>query len=126
SDRPNILLLIADDQSWAHVGYMGDPAIKTPALDRIAREGVVFERAHCFSASCTPSRGALLTGRPIWQLEEGANLWSTLSQKFQTYTDVLEDAGYKVGFTGKGWAPGDAKALGRKRNPAGYSAPDFD
>lgn len=126
AERPNILLMIADDQSFAHVGYMGDPAIKTPALDRIAREGVVFEEAHCVAASCTPSRGALLTGRPIWGLEEGANLWSTLSVKYLTYPDVLEKAGYKVGFAGKGWAPGDVQAGGRTHNPAGYHYKDFD
>lgn len=126
ADRPNILLLIADDQSWAHVGYMGDPAIKTPALDRIAREGVIFENAHCVAASCTPSRGALLTGRPIWELEEGANLWSTLPVKYLTYPDVLEKAGYQVGFAGKGWAPGNVQAGGRTHNPAGYHYDDFE
>ena len=70
-DRPNFLFAISDDQSWKHCGAYGDPAIQTPAFDRIAREGVLFTRAFCASPSCAPSRAALLTGRNIWELEEG-------------------------------------------------------
>lgn len=126
ADRPNILLLIADDQSWCHTGYNGDPAIHTPALDRIAREGAIFSQAHCVAASCTPSRAALLTGRPIWQLEEGAVLWGTLPAKFRTYPEMLADVGYVVGFAGKGWAPGDFRPGGRTVNPAGPNFKSFD
>jgi uncharacterized sulfatase len=126
ADRPNILLLIADDQSWCHTGYNGDPAVRTPALDRIAREGVIFANAHCVAASCTPSRAALLTGRPIWQLEDGANLWGTLPARFRTYPELLADAGYAVGHTGKGWGPGDFKPGGRSTNPAGPNFRSFD
>lgn len=124
--RPNIVLIIADDQSWAHTSFAGDPVVKTPAFDRIAREGVYFSNAHCIAASCTPSRGALLTGRPIWQLEEGANLWSTLQTKFKTYPYQLEAAGYRVGMMGKAWGPGDFRPGGWKRNPGGKSYPSFD
>lgn len=126
ADRPNILLLIADDQSWCHAGYAGDPAIHTPTLDRIAREGVIFANSHCVAASCTPSRAALLTGRPIWQLEDGAQLWGTISAKYRTYPEILADAGYAVGLTGKGWGPGDFKPGGRTINPAGPNFQSFD
>ena len=101
--RPDIVLLIADDQSWLHTSYLGDPVIKTPAFDRVAREGVYFSNEHCIASSCTPSRGAILTGRPIWQLEEGALLWSSLPAKFSVYPDLLENAGYHVGHCWKGW-----------------------
>jgi arylsulfatase A-like enzyme len=124
--RPNILLLIADDQSFAHTSINGDPVVKTPAFDRIAREGANFSRAYCVAASCTPSRASLLTGRPVWQLEEGANLWSTLPAKFETYPERLEKAGYRVGFAGKGWGPGDFKPGGRTRNPAGPNFKNFE
>ncbi|MGH7943675.1 MAG: type II RES/Xre toxin-antitoxin system antitoxin [Opitutaceae bacterium] len=67
--RPNILFVIADDQSWAHTSFAGDPVIKTPHFDRVAREGVYFPHAFCSSPSCTPSRGAILTGQAFCRLE---------------------------------------------------------
>ncbi|MFN9912141.1 MAG: sulfatase-like hydrolase/transferase, partial [Pirellulaceae bacterium] len=54
--RPNILLCISDDQSWAHVGAMGDPVVQTPAFDRVAKEGLLFTHAFCDAPSCAPSR----------------------------------------------------------------------
>ena len=76
--RPNILFAIADDQSWLHAGAYGDEEIKTPAFDRIAREGVLFNYAYVACPSCTPSRGAILTGQHIWRLGEGGLLFGTL------------------------------------------------
>ena len=119
ASRPNILFAIADDQSWIHTSVVGDPVVKTPAFDRIAREGVLFTHAFCSSPSCTPSRGAILTGQDFWRLEEGADLWSTLPAKFAVYVDLLEEAGYHVGHMGKGWGPGKLEPGGRARNPAG-------
>ena len=55
----------------------------------------------------------------FWRLEEGANLWSTLPEKFKVYPDLLEAAGYRVGHTRKGWGPGNIEPGGRTRNPAG-------
>jgi len=118
-ERPNILLAIADDMSWIHTSFTGYEAISTPNIDYIAQNGVWFNHAYCSAPSCTASRGSLLTGRNGWELEEGACLWSILPSKFITYTDLLEEAGYHVGYTGKGWGPGDAKDSGRQRNPAG-------
>ena len=61
---------------------------------------------------------AILTGQPIWRLEEAGNIHSTLPAKFSTYTDELRKAGYKVGATGKAWSPGRLEP-GRTENPAG-------
>lgn len=122
ADRSNILLAISDDQSFYHTSKAGYPTIKTPAFDRIANEGVYFTHAITASPGCSPSRAALLTGRYCWQLEEAGTHASSFSTKYVTYPDLLEAAGYFVGFTGKGWAPGDFKASGRMRNPAG---PEF-
>lgn len=123
--RPNILFAISDDQSFAHTGASGDPVVRTPTFDRIAAEGVRFTHAFCSSPSCTPSRGAILTGQECYRLEEGVNLWSSLPSKFQTYPDLLADAGYHVGYTRKGWGPGSLQAGGRKQNPAGPRYDDF-
>jgi N-sulfoglucosamine sulfohydrolase len=124
--QPNILLAIADDWSWPHAGAYGDPTVKTPVFDRAAREGVLFTRAFAAAPSCTPSRAALLTGRYPHQLEEGGVLHGFLPARFPVYTDLLERAGYYVGFTRKGWGPGRFEAGGRTRNPAGPAFRDFD
>lgn len=121
--RPNILLAIADDLSWPHLSAYGCRFVNTPHADRIAREGVLFHNCFTTAPTCTASRGSLLTGRYPWQLEEGCQLWGLLPQKFRTYPDILESAGYFIGMTHKGWGPGSIEASGRTRNPAG---PAFD
>lgn len=124
--RPNILFIIADDWSFPHAGVYGDKVVQTPNFDRIAREGTLFTNAYCAAPSCTPSRASLLTGRPVHQLEEGGNLWGFLPKRFATYPMLLEDAGYFVGSTRKGWGPGNFQAGGRAENPAGKPYKSFD
>lgn len=119
--RPNILLMITDDQSWCHTSFAGDPVVTTPSFDRVAREGVYFERAYVSSPSCTPSRGALLAGQHVWRLREGASLWGTMMKDIPLYNELLEEAGYHMGYTGKGWSPGESIPGGRFRNPAGWA-----
>ena len=124
--RPNILYCLADDWSWPHAGVYGDRVVRTPSFDRVAREGMRF--SHCFSAasSCTPSRAAMLTGQYPHRLEEGSCLWGFLPKKFPVYPDLLEKAGYAVGSTRKGWGPGDFRAGGYARNPAGRTFQSLD
>lgn len=125
--KPNILLAISDDQSWSHAGAYGDKVVKTPAFDKIAENGVLFNYAYCAAPSCTPSRAGILTGQEIWRLEEGAQLFGTLPSKFKTYTELLERSGYIVGFMKKGWGPGSVAESYRSHNPAGSkSYKDFD
>jgi N-sulfoglucosamine sulfohydrolase len=123
AERPNILLCIADDWGWPHAGAYGDPVVKTPAFDRLAREGVLFHHAYVSSPSCTPSRGAILTGQWHWRLEGAANLWSEFPDKFATYPELLEAAGYVTGTTGKNWGPGRAETP--RRPLAGHPSPSF-
>lgn len=117
--RPNILLVISDDQSYPHASAYGDQALKTPAFDRIAREGVLFTNAFAASPGCSPSRAALLTGKNCWQLREAGTHASSFPADLVTYTQQLEQAGYFVGLTGKGWGPG--KVPDNQHNPAGKS-----
>jgi arylsulfatase A-like enzyme len=124
--RPNILYCLADDWAYPHAGVYGDNVIHTPNFDRVAHEGTLFSHAFSAAPSCTPSRGAMLTGRPIHQLREGAHLWSFLPKDFDTYPDILERNGYVVGFTLKGWGPGNYEAGGRTRNPAGPHFANFE
>ncbi len=106
--RPNILFAVADDASFPHMGAYGCTWVKTPGFDRVAKNGILFTNAYTPNAKCAPSRACLLTGRNSWQLEAAANHVCFFPSKFKVYTEVLAEAGYHVGFTGKGWAPGIA------------------
>lgn len=123
--RPNIVFVFADDWGWPNAGVYGDKVVKVPNFERVARNGMLFTQAHSAAPSCTPSRAAVLTGRAVHQLEEGAHLWGFLPKKFQVYPDILEKAGYAVGFCKKGWGPGNYEAGGRTRNPAGPQFKNF-
>jgi arylsulfatase A-like enzyme len=122
ADRPNILFVIADDWSQGHAGAYGASWIRTPAFDRVAREGVLFNNCFTSNPKCSPCRATILTGRNSWQLKEAVNHNSIFPSEFEVFPDLLEKAGYFVGFTGKGWGPGDFRSTGWKRNPAG---PEF-
>lgn len=121
--RPNILFIIFDDWNWSHAGAYGCTWVKTPNFDRIAREGILFRHAFTSNPKCSPCRASILTGRNTWQLEEASCHNGLFPSKFAVYPDLLEEAGYVVGLTGKGWGPGDFRTTGFKRNPAG---PSFD
>ncbi len=117
--RPNILFVIADDQSYPYASIYSTQGVHTPAFDEVAKNGILFENAFTAAPQCSPSRAAILTGKNIWQLEEAGTHSSYFPKKFEVFPDLLEAAGYKIGFTGKGWAPGNWKDAGWKRNPAG-------
>jgi len=118
--RPlNILFAIADDQSFPHASSYGMNAFRTPAFDRVAQSGVLFRNAFVTAPQCSPSRASILTGLPIWQLEEAGTHSSYFPKKYPVFTDALEASGYVVGYTGKGWGPGNWKEGGWPRNPVG-------
>ena len=104
---PNILYLVADDAGRDMSAY-GVKWVNTPAFDRVAREGILFNRAYTPNAKCAPSRSCMLTGRNPWQLDAGMNHGIFFPNYFKTYPEALADHGYFVGYTGKGYAPGVA------------------
>ena len=107
--RPvRVLFCIADDAS-PHFGAYGCTWAKTPTIDRLAREGVTFDRAYTPTAKCSPSRAAILTGRYPWQLEAAANHNPFFPPEYKAFTEALADAGVAVGAAGKFWSPGVAK-----------------
>ena len=117
---PNILLCIADDVSFPHIGANGCNWVKTPAIDRIANEGLLFSRAYTPNAKCAPSRSTIVTGLYSWQLKEAGNHWCNFPSEYKTYAEALIENGYHVGFTGKGWAPGNTGIKnGKKRQLLG-------
>ena len=98
-DPPNILFAISDDQSWPHAGAYGDTNVSTPAFDRVAREGALFTHSFSAAPSCTPSRGAVLTGQAIWRLGEAGMLMGTFPPELDVFPRLLEDAGYDIGIS---------------------------
>ncbi|HTN75317.1 MAG TPA: sulfatase-like hydrolase/transferase, partial [Pirellulaceae bacterium] len=105
ADRPNILFAIADD--WGkHAGAYGTPWVKTPAFDRIARDGLLFNNAYTPNAKCAPSRASILTGRNSWQLKEAGNHLCYFPPEFKGWGEALTEHGWTVGHTMKGWSPG--------------------
>jgi N-sulfoglucosamine sulfohydrolase len=122
--RPNILLAISDDQSHLHAGAYGSRFVRTPAFDRVAREGVLFRNAFAPSPGCSPTRAALLTGRHIWQIEQAGTHASSFPARYLAFPDLLEQAGYFAGYTAKGWGPGRWQDE-RPRNPAGTPFSDI-
>jgi arylsulfatase A-like enzyme len=114
-ERPNILFCIADDQSYPHAGAYGCDWVKTPSFDRIAQQGILFNRAYTPNAKCAPSRSCIVTGRNSWQLEAAANHWCYFPPKFKTYAECLIESGYFVGHTQKGWGPGVVKTTDGQR-----------
>ena len=125
AEKPNILFLIADDASRTSFSAYGSEYVETPSFDRLAREGVLFTNAYNCNPKCAPARACLLTGRYSWQLREACNHNPFLSDSWSFYPYLLEEAGYFMGFTGKGWGPGIFKSIDvgktkfTKPNPAG-------
>jgi arylsulfatase A-like enzyme len=119
SRPPNILFFIADD--WGtHAGAYGTTWVKTPAFDRLAREGILFSHAYTPVAKCAPSRAIILTGRHAWQNGAAANHNAIFPPELKSWPEVLGERGWHMGITGKGWGPGIAlDAAGKPRQLAG-------
>ncbi len=112
--RPNILFCFADDWgryagAYAAVENRPSPSqvVKTPVIDRLAREGVLFKNAFVTAPSCTPCRSSLLSGQYFFRTGLGAILQgATWDANIPSYPLLLRDAGYHIGETYKVWSPG--------------------
>ena len=105
STRPNILLFVSDQQQWQTVCGRG-PA-RSPRIDRLAAEGLRFERPYATVALCCPSRAALLSGQFPWhngilnQVHVPERIRADMVPDVQTYSRRLDEAGYRLGYSGK-------------------------
>ena len=130
-DKPNVVFILSDDQSWGDYGFMGHPHLKTPHLDRLAGEGLVYERGYTTAAICRPSLASIVTGlyphqtavrgnRPFMgegvdhkRLRANKNLWPLAQEQSKVMTATLahapsmvkqlRDNGYATLQTGKWW-----------------------
>lgn len=98
--RPNIVLFLADDLGWTETSYMQHPTVRTPQLDAMVQNGLVFRRFYSAAPTCSPTRAALLTGRSndrTGVLDYGYRL----RHEERTIAEILQDAGYATGHFGK-------------------------
>ncbi len=116
ASRPNVLFLITDDQSSDTIHALGNDAVRTPTLDRLVREGVVFSNTYIMGASspavCSPSRACLMSGRTLWDLECQGEYGFEISDKCKTLPQAFRESGYVTFATGKN-EPGRAGSFGR-------------
>lgn len=98
-ERPNILLITSDQHHWTSLGHV-NPEVQTPNLDRLASEGVVFDRAYTVNPTCTPTRASIITG--LYPSQHGAwSLGTKLPEDVPTLGGHLSDAGYRTALIGK-------------------------
>ncbi|MDA7823350.1 sulfatase-like hydrolase/transferase [Opitutales bacterium] len=117
--RPNILVILSDDQRADHLGVNGHPVLRTPNLDHLAEEGINFRNAFASSTACTPNRTCILTGQ--YERKHGVNFNSGSLLKEEawqrTYPMLLKKAGYYVGYVGKNHTP-----IGKSDRGVGYQS----
>jgi len=98
--RPNVLLVLSDDHSAAHVGAYGNPDIKTPNLDAFAKEAMRFTRMYVAAPQCVPSRAALMTGRSPVALQM-TRFSVPLPVEAKTWLELLRAQGWFTGVAGR-------------------------
>ena len=111
-DRPNFVFILADDLGYSHLGCYGQEKIRTPHLDRLAGQGMLFTQAYAASSLCAPSRSCLMTGTHTGHTSVRGNSGGIpLLDEDLTIAEVLKEAGYTSGLFGK-WGLGDARTSG--------------
>ena len=126
-ERPNVVILMTDDQGHADLSICGSDRVETPVLDSLARQGAMFTDFYGASAVCSPSRASLLTGRSA--LRTGVYSWLNTEQNMHlrieeiTYARILRDAGYDTAHVGKwhlGYALYDGVGEGPMAGQGGF------
>ncbi|WP_276389265.1 sulfatase family protein [Eudoraea chungangensis] len=101
-EKPNIIFLLTDDQRWDALGVMGNPILKTPHIDKLAKEGILFDNAYVTTSICAVSRASMLSGQYLSR--HGIDDFNTSFSPdalAETYPIVMKNSGYRIGFIGK-------------------------
>lgn len=103
--RPNVLFVLCDDLRWDALGCTGNPYVKTPHIDRLAREGVLFQNAFCTTSLCSPSRASILSGLYA-HAHKVTNNFTEYPRDLSSFPRALQAAGYETAYIGK-WHMGE-------------------
>lgn len=119
--KPNLVVILADDLGYGDLSVNGHPLIRTPNIDRLAREGQRWTSFYSSAPLCNPSRLALLTGRmPIRVHGNGKNVWANLPDDEITLAEMLQGEGYATGYVGKWGLSGNFDYRGSHPNDQGF------
>lgn len=119
-DRPNIVLMMADDMGYGDAGFTGHPFVQTPHMDAMAKESIVFNRFYSASPVCSPTRASVMTGRTPMRTNV-VNHGHYMRPHEVTVAEVLRDSGYVTGHFGK-WHIGSVQ----KESPTSPGGQGFD
>lgn len=115
NERPNIIFIFADDQSFNTINALGNSEILTPTLDKMVSEGISFTNAYNMGgwngAVCVASRSMMNTGLTMWNAKNQLNNLNRKVQNRQMWSQLMEDAGYETYMTGKWHIPVDVSKL---------------
>ncbi len=124
TQRPNVIVFIADDVSWNDYGCYGNKAARTPNIDRLAAGGIRFDAAYLTASSCSPSRSSIITGRYPHNNGKAAELHRPISVHLPWFPELLRQDGYYTALSGKNHMSTTKPEAGQKARPKAFDLID--
>ena len=124
TNQPNVILFIADDVSWDDLGCTGNPAARTPNIDRLAANGRRFDAAYLTASSCSPSRSSIITGRYPHNNGRASELHQPIAAHLPWFPRLLREAGYYTALSGKHHMTSEPAAAGESTQPTAFDHVD--
>jgi N-sulfoglucosamine sulfohydrolase len=124
AERPNTILIIADDVSWNDLGCYGNAVARTPNIDRLAANGRRFDEAILVASSCSPSRSSIITGRYPHNNGRASELHQPIAAHLPWFPRLLRESGYYTALVGKHHMTEDQPADGDQPQPPAFDLVD--